>query len=213
LKKLTKDHVPPKLLLEQPFPLNVLTVPCCYDCNQLFQEQDKYARTVLAMDLRASKNAAAQYNLPAIMRSLQKPEAKAFADHLLRQTIDTIVLGADGKPMAQSISVDQARIDTTGRRLVRGLFYVEAGRPLAVDARVRVASKPNPTPHDPVVAEFVRFYSRIPERRDRAIGTAFSYVAGFGDLISVWMMLLYDYYVWVGIVDERPIAPASVMTP
>jgi hypothetical protein len=38
LKKLTKDHIPPKLLLEQPYPANLWTVPSCNDCNASFQE-------------------------------------------------------------------------------------------------------------------------------------------------------------------------------
>jgi len=36
LKKLTADHVPPKLLLEQPFPRNLWVVPACTDCHQTY---------------------------------------------------------------------------------------------------------------------------------------------------------------------------------
>jgi hypothetical protein len=43
---------------------------------------------------------------------------------------------------------------------------------------------------------------KVPDRRDRSIGTAFSYVAGFGPGFSVWLMLLYDFFFWLGTVDS-----------
>src|SRR5438034_6132874 len=33
-KKLTMDHVPPKLLFASPYPPNLPTVPSCRDCNR-----------------------------------------------------------------------------------------------------------------------------------------------------------------------------------
>jgi hypothetical protein len=59
-KDLTDDHVPPKLLLMRPYPENLITVPACEICNQSFQKDDEYMRTMLAIDVRASKNAAAR---------------------------------------------------------------------------------------------------------------------------------------------------------
>lgn len=38
----TKDHVPPKLLLERPFPPNLSTVPSCKKCNQSFSKDEQY---------------------------------------------------------------------------------------------------------------------------------------------------------------------------
>jgi hypothetical protein len=32
----------------------------------------------------------------------------------------------------------------------------------------------------------------------------FIYVAGFGEGISVWMLLLYDYLAWAATADARP---------
>jgi len=93
LKKATVDHVPPKLLLEQPFPPNLLTVPACRDCNEGFKADDEYTRTVIGLDVRASKNATAQSNLPAIIRSLQRPDARGFAEYIVSQSTPSAILG------------------------------------------------------------------------------------------------------------------------
>src|SRR5438105_6810660 len=81
-KELTVDHVPPKLLLTRPYPENLITVPACFPCNQSFQKDDEYMRTMLSIDVRASKNTAAQSNLPAVLRSLQRPDARSFGEYL-----------------------------------------------------------------------------------------------------------------------------------
>ena len=52
-KNLTRDHVPPKVLLAEPYPANLLTVPACHECNRRFQRDDDYTRSMLALDLRA----------------------------------------------------------------------------------------------------------------------------------------------------------------
>ena len=142
-KKLTADHVPPKLFLEQPFPANLMTVPACGDCNQGFKADDEYTRTVLAVDIRANWNHAAQFNLPAILRSLQRPDARGFA-------------------------------------------------------------------------EMARTVSSMPDHRDGSVGTAFSYFVAFSGRVSVWLTLLYDYFFWVGTVDEREPSgggPAATVAP
>src|SRR5438128_12075787 len=47
-KKLTMDHVPPKLLFASPYPPNLPTVPYCRDCNASFQKDDDYTLLVPA---------------------------------------------------------------------------------------------------------------------------------------------------------------------
>ena len=124
-KKLTMDHVPPKLLFASPYPPNLPTVPSCRDCNASFQKDDEYTRVVAAVDYRAAHHEDVKTKLPAIQRSLARPDAKAFADYLDSQTSPT------------------------------------------------------------------------------KIGETFSYVAGFGQGFSIWLMMLYGYFVWAGTTDSR----------
>lgn len=38
----TRDHVPSKCLLDQPYPTNLPVVGCCYSCNQSFSSDEQY---------------------------------------------------------------------------------------------------------------------------------------------------------------------------
>jgi hypothetical protein len=203
VKKLTADHVPPKLLLAEPYTKNLPTVPACWDCNQSFMRDDEYTRNVVARDLRAANSHDAQSKLPAIIRSLERPSAKAFAEYLARKTKRTTILAPDGKPMGEVVEVDRARVNATGARMIRALYFVETGKPLPPDAVVKVGAKASLSPHEPEALEIARVYSMFTDRRDREIGKAFSYVACFGPGLSVWVMLLYDYFFWLGTVDTR----------
>src|SRR5688572_2361407 len=80
---------------------------------------------------------------------------------------------------------------------------VEYAKALPPEARVRIASKAGVSAADPVVREFARFYGRLSTFGGRELGTAFSYAVGSSDDISVWMLMLYDYFVWIATVDCR----------
>ncbi len=44
----TRDHVPPRCLLERPLPTTLITVPSCRTCNASFAKDEEYFATVLA---------------------------------------------------------------------------------------------------------------------------------------------------------------------
>jgi hypothetical protein len=151
-KALTRDHVPPKLLLAKPYPQNLLTV-----------------------------------------RSLQKPEAAAFAQYLKNHMSKTLVLGPSGSPMAEATEVDRKRVNATGTRLLKALLFVETGRRLSQTDQIRIAAGAGVTPTDPLILQFARVYQRCSEHRSQEIGKAFSYGAGLHKNFSIWIMILYDF--------------------
>src|SRR5689334_19661115 len=102
-----------------PYPENIIKVPACRSCNQSFQKHDEYIRTLLVTDSRATTNASAQANLPAVLRSLQRPDAKGFVAYLASQAIPSTILKADGLPMAQVFELDKARANRAGERFIR----------------------------------------------------------------------------------------------
>ena len=208
-KDLTVDHVPPKLLLARPYPPNLLTVPACLTCNQSFQKDDEYTRTMLCIDVRAAKNPTAQSNLPAVVRSLKRPDARSFAEYLGRRAESSIVLGQDGFPLGQAFELDKTRVNRTGERLVRAFHLVEMGTPVPRNKTVRVACNMSLKPTDPDTQMIARMMKAFPDWRNGSVGTAFSYVAAFSDAGSVWLMLLYDFFFWLGIVQPTAGVPAS----
>jgi hypothetical protein len=202
-KKLTADHVPAKLFLEPPFPTNLLTVPSCADCNSSFKADDEYTRTVLALDIRANWNNAAQYNLPAVIRSLGRPDARGFAQYLGQQSRTMNVLAPNGNYL-MAIHIDRERVNHSGMHMLRGLYFHETGKRLSLTrADVRVESKAGLTAEHSDALTIARVFRVLPEQRNGAMGTAFSYATALGYRRSVWLMLLYDFFFWIGSIDER----------
>jgi HNH endonuclease len=200
-ENLTVDHVPPKSFLTRPYPANLITVPACVTCNQSFQKDDDYTRTVLTMDVRASKNAAAQSNLQAVLRSLQRPDAKGFVEYITRRSTTGATVGPEGHTRGRIFDVERARVNRAGERLIRALFFVETGAPIPDGAAMRVEAKMDLHSTQENVFTIARVMRTLPDRRDGNVGTAFSYIAAFGESFSVWLLLLYDFFFWAGTVD------------
>ena len=203
-KTLTRDHVPPQVLLAKPYPANLPTVPACYDCNRSFKSDDDYTASVLSQDVRARENQVARARLDTVTRALDHPNAARFAAYLRRQSIDTRVLGVDGRPWGTMLDVDRQRVDNTGEHIARGLFYYEARKPVSSTATVRVGGKPGLTKRSDPVILFAKMYAAWPERRSGAVGGGFSYVAvSSATGHSIWLLMLYDYFFWVVTISEE----------
>jgi hypothetical protein len=200
---ITVDHVPPKLLLEQPYPENLITVPACFPCNQSFQKDDEYLRTMLCIDVRASRNTAAQLNLPAVLRSLQRPNAKGFVEYLANQSSMSAILDQYGAPMGQVMELDNTRTNQTGQRFIRALYFSEVGTSLPQHTPIRVGAKMGLRARDADTITVARALKTLPDWRNGSVGTAFSYVGAIGPEFSFWLMLLYDFFFWLGTVDCR----------
>lgn len=197
----TVDHIPPKLLLAEPYPENLVTVPSCLNCNSSFQKDDEYTRFMTSVELKSASHPPVQNNMPAILRSLQRPESQKFASYLMGQSQHSVVLGADGMPMGLYFEPESDRMNATGKHIVRGLYFVETGQPLPAILQVRVACKSGLTADHPDILKFAQIYHRLPDKRDRSIGDAFSYVVGFHANWSVWLMMLYNQFFWLAIVQ------------
>jgi hypothetical protein len=161
-------------------------------------------RTMLAVDVRASKNSAAQSNLPAVLRSLRRPDARGFAEYLAKQANSGAILGQDGSPMGQVFELDKARFNKTGERFIRALYFIEVSTPVPGGAMIRAGCQMALRATDADTITIARVMKTLPDWRDGNVGTAFSYTAAFGDGVSAWLMLLYDFFYWLGTVDTRP---------
>src|SRR5260221_10101484 len=105
-RKLTDDHVPPKLVLEEPFPDNLITVPACAACNRGFQRDDEYTRDMVALDFRAGRNATAATKVPKVFRSLQRKESARYRSYFGSQLKPTELVDSFGRPLSVRASPD-----------------------------------------------------------------------------------------------------------
>ncbi len=205
---ITNDHIPPKLLLERPYPENLLTVPACFPCNQSFQKDDEYTRAILCSDVRARENTAAQFNLSAVLRSLERPSAIGFKQYLASQTQPSKVLNFQGFPLGTVTEVGNQRVNgVRGARLIKALYYAETGAPISAESTIKVAGKTGLRPSDEATKTIALIMHNLPDWREKSFGTAFSYLGGLGPLFSVWLLGLYGFFFWCGTIDYH--LPAS----
>jgi hypothetical protein len=115
----TKDHVPPKALLEKPFPVNLRTVPACRSCNGGWSLDEEYMAVVLAQ----------VGHHPHLM---QKVESGGVIDRALSASpgLDEAITSAlqvapDGRVWFQP---DLGRISKITTKLAFGLFCLKYGQ-------------------------------------------------------------------------------------
>jgi hypothetical protein len=90
--------------------------------------------------------------------------------------------------------------------MMRLLYYVEFRRPIPIDAAIKIGATTGLSSDHPDMLTMAKLFGTLPEHRDGATGSAFSYVTVFGGGVSFWLMLLYDYFFWAGTIDERPLS-------
>lgn len=105
----TRDHVPSKCLLEQPYPENLPVVGCCDSCNQDFSSDEQYFVCLLESVLCGSTDPE-QIRRPSVARIMQKLPA-------LRQRIENSKIEVDGQI---AFVPEMDRISNVMLKLARG---------------------------------------------------------------------------------------------
>lgn len=114
----TRDHVPSKCLLEQPFPDNLPVVGCCDSCNQNFSKDEQYFVCLIESVLCGSTNPE-KIGRPSVARIMQNSPA-------LRQRIENSKIEVD----CQIAFVPEIeRINNVMLKLARGHAAFELSQP------------------------------------------------------------------------------------
>jgi hypothetical protein len=112
-RELTRDHVPPRCLFSKPRPQNLITVPCCNNCNRGLSKHDEYFRIAIAAGIDKEKFPNEFADSVRAINSLIRPSSQGFARLLLQNyERDT-----------SSLTFDMPRIEIVLYRIARGLFY------------------------------------------------------------------------------------------
>jgi len=180
----------------------MLTVPACEECNQSFKKGDEYTAMVIALDVQAASHRDVIGNMATITRSFQYPHGRRFVNYLMSQTTPSPILTPSGVPV-RKLTRDVERLASTGKRLIRGLHYVEMGKPLAPEARITMSMSDSVEPSDDLIKLAVQAYDASKERRQRDMGNTFGYAAGFDDDgRSTWVIMVYGFFFWFATVGE-----------
>ncbi|MEZ4810770.1 MAG: hypothetical protein R2819_10450 [Allomuricauda sp.] len=114
----TRDHVPSKCLLEQPYPENLSVVGCCDSCNQDFSKDEQYFVCLLESVLCGSTDPE-NIRRPSVAKIMQNSPA-------LRQRIENSKTEVDGQI---AFVPEMERICNVMLKLARGHAAFELSQP------------------------------------------------------------------------------------
>lgn len=88
----TMDHIPPKGLFPRPLPNNLLTIPCCRQCNNGFSRDDEFFRLIATLGLHKSPEKTLVYETRTVPRTLARrrirSEIRSLLSGMKRQWIE-----------------------------------------------------------------------------------------------------------------------------
>ena len=121
----SRDHVPPRFLLEKPLPRNLLTVPSCSDCNQSFSLDEQYLQVVIAQVGHVPQLMAKVEEGGVVDRALKR------APPLNQSIVNSLEVGSDGRVW---LMPDRERILKIVRKIAYGLFNCRYGKRASLGA-------------------------------------------------------------------------------
>jgi hypothetical protein len=127
----TADHVPPKNLFPKPRPTTLISVPCCEPCNRSVSKDDEYFRATLISRHDIPQSSAVSELMDAVYRGLAREEASGFRKAFLDATSEVEITTPAGLYIGRGIQFDANydRLEAVAERMVRGLYFTEAGKP------------------------------------------------------------------------------------
>ncbi|MFA6178714.1 MAG: hypothetical protein WC696_03775 [Candidatus Methylopumilus sp.] len=185
----TFDHVPPKGIFPKPRPNDLVTVPCCFSCNNFGSKHDEEFRVFLSLQLGMELPATRKLWKEGALRSIQHNQR--LRNHIINSSrlIDVkspagIYLGKQ-RAVPMPIKAHNAVLDRT----VRGLYFHHFGRILGsrVSCRVRPLNG-LPAGFESII-KLMEFGSVGGDSLVYRYGRAFD-----SPLDSLWVILFYKRY-------------------
>jgi hypothetical protein len=130
----SRDHVPPKLLLERPLPSTLNTVWACAECNQGASRDEQYLLTLISHVSSAASLSARIDEGGSVDRAFDHDAT--LEEELLRS------LEVDPQTGRVFVNVDLRRVERVLRKIARGLFVLRFGRAVPAQQLGRAALYP-----------------------------------------------------------------------
>ncbi|MBI5804556.1 hypothetical protein HZA73_00770 [candidate division TA06 bacterium] len=139
----TSDHLPPKCFFPKPYPPNLVTVPCCFECNKSFSTDEDYTRLVFATSRSIISNNEIGVKLweQKAHKTLSKNHKLASEIYQQFKSID-VYWGKIYLGKTPGFKPDMKRIVRIVEKITRGLFYFETKKILDKDTKVIVKMRP-----------------------------------------------------------------------
>ena len=136
IAEITKDHIPPKGIFPKPRPSNLITVPCCFECNNSASKYDELFRVYLSLHVglesKERDKLFKNHVLPTV-RHNNKLRKKLFkeAKRKLLSTPQGIIYDE-----VYELPWDSDAHDKVIERTIRGLYFYHYGEALGNEVPV-----------------------------------------------------------------------------
>ena len=204
---LTRDHVFPCGLFVDPKPANLLTLPCCYKCQQDFDLDEQYFRNMLASSGRISRLQPTGKAIWAkALRSIRSSRAMHHAH--LRELASLEVRSEGGLILGEvtGVRIDMKRFYRVIGKIIRGLHYHHLGS-VVTDKHEVTTYFDNKKPLESI--ECARY--------GQSFGDVVSYRGASTDdgSSSIWWIWFYKSHFANGVVIDpsAPETPADSISP
>jgi hypothetical protein len=185
----TQDHVPSKVLLDEPFPENLPKVPCCSSCNQDFSLDEEYVACLIECIVHGTTDTT-QLSRDKVKKILErKPKLQQRISNARVQIGERVFF-----------NIEQERLKKILLKLARGHAKFENSE-LQLDEPVYFSIRVVPEMTDEELDAFLMVHvpnEILPEIGSRAFQRLFQ---GFGDGDnSLWLTVqenMYSYLVSV----------------
>jgi hypothetical protein len=136
----TRDHVPPRVFLDKPYPDNLPVVPACQSCNVSFSQDEEYVACLVDCVVAGAADPD-KVRRPKVGRILRERAG-------LRKRLD-----AAHRPTVSSFEIETERVETVMLKLARGHAAYELNEP-QLDEPGRIVWSPLATLPDTERKEF-----------------------------------------------------------
>jgi len=183
----TRDHVPSRVLLDEPYPENLPVVPACKSCNSGFSADEEYVACLIESVLTGHANSSAVQR-PKIQRILSDKPA------LLARLRSARVVNQNGT----SFQIEEVRLKQLFRKLGCGHSLFELHIPHSgAEPQIWMAPLPLLSADELYAFESLPLPSLLPEVGSRALIEQ----AERGSFLPEWVVVQpgrYRYAAWVG---------------
>jgi len=178
----TRDHVPSRILLDEPFPENLPVVPCCSKCNEDFSLDEEYFACALECALRGTTE----------IEKLKREKVKSILLNKtpLRQRIENSFIIKNGEKLLQ---IEEDRIRKVIIKLAKGHAKYENSEP-RIENPTKIWMKPIIVMEQSEIDEFFAILSHniLPEVGSRALQRLFIDVDS--NVVSNWIVVQEGNY-------------------
>lgn len=192
----TKDHIPPKSIFNKPLPSDLITVPCCFECNNDSSKYDELFKAYLGMHVSSFGIEGARLFKQGVIPTVQHNHK--LRNEILSKIEEVEIVTPAGIYMgkAKALLWDSETHEKSIEKLTRGLFFHCYNKILPKHIQIDTYW-------------FNSFHSDLTDKLYKHVvaNGAFIYFENFSEDSEMESMWLYEFYGshWAGAVTTLDI--------